>query len=117
MDDSEHEVLAYRGFPEQHRAKLHSTYPLERLNKEVKRSADVVGIFPSKRSILRLIGAMLLEQNDEWQFQHRYMQVESIAGLVPPTIDGEATPSCLPRSHPRPHDPWPPQHYTEIAPA
>jgi putative transposase len=91
MDDSEHDVLAYRGFPEQHRAKLHSTNPLERLNKEVKRRADVVGIFPSEQSILRLIGAVLLEQNDEWQLQHRYMQVEGMAGLIPPTIDGEAT--------------------------
>ncbi len=80
------------GFPEQHRAKLHSTNPLERLNKEVKRRADVVGIFPSEQAILRLIGAVLLEQNDEWQLQHRYMQVDGMSGLVPPTIDGEATP-------------------------
>jgi putative transposase len=92
MDDSEHDVLAYMGFPEQHRAKLHSTNPMERLNKEVKRRADVVGIFPSEQSILRLIGAVLLEQNDEWQLQHRYMQIEGMTGLVPPTIDGEATP-------------------------
>ena len=92
MDDSEHDVLAYMGFPDQHRAKLHSTNPLERLNKEVKRRADVVGIFPSEQSIIRLIGAVLLEQNDEWQLQHRYMQVEGMAGLIPPTIDGEATP-------------------------
>ena len=92
MDDSEHDVLAYMGFPEQHRAKLHSTNPLERLNKEVKRRADVVGIFPSEQSILRLIGAVLLEQNDEWQLQHRYMQVEAMAGLVPLTIEGEAAP-------------------------
>ena len=91
MDDSEHDVLAYMGFPEQHRTKLHSTNPLERLSKEVKRRADVVGIFPSERSILRLIGAVLLEQNDEWQLQHRYMQVEGMSGLIPPTIDSEAT--------------------------
>jgi len=92
MDDSEHDVLAYMDFPEQHRAKLHSTNPLERLNKEVKRRADVVGIFPSEQSIIRLIGAVLLEQNDEWQLQHRYMQVEGMAGLVPLTIEGEVTP-------------------------
>ena len=79
MDESEHDVLAYTGFPAQHRAKLHSTNPLERLNKEVKRRADVVGIFPCEASITRLIGAVLLEQNDEWQLQHRYMQVEAMA--------------------------------------
>src|SRR5881227_3775760 len=82
MDESEHDVLAYTGFPAQHRVKLHSTNPLERLNNEVKRRADVVGIFPCEASITRLIGAVLLEQNDEWQLQHRYMQVEVMAELV-----------------------------------
>jgi putative transposase len=89
MDASEHDVLAYLGFPAQHRAKLHSTNPLERLNKEVKRRADVVGIFPSEASILRLIGAVLLEANDEWQLQHRYMQVEAMAELTGPAADDE----------------------------
>lgn len=94
MDESEHDVLAYMGFPAQHRAKLHSTNSLERLNKEVKRRADVVGIFPWEQSILRLIGAVLLEANDEWQLQHRYMQVEAMAELMtPPLIEGEATPA------------------------
>jgi putative transposase len=96
MDESEHDVLAYTGFPAQHRAKLHSTNPLERLNKEVKRRADVVGIFPGEASITRLIGAVLLEQNDEWQLQHRYMQVEAMAELAPPLIEGEVTPATPP---------------------
>jgi putative transposase len=99
MDESEHDVLAYTGFPAQHRVKLHSTNPLERLNKEVKRRADVVGIFPCEASITRLIGAVLLEQNDEWQLQHRYMQVEAMAELMPPPIEGEvapATPARIP---------------------
>ncbi len=94
MDASEHDVLAYMGFPAQHRAKLHSTNPLERLNKEVKRRADVVGIFPNEPSITRLIGAVLLEQNDEWQLQHRYMQVEAMAELANPAA--EAGPTQIP---------------------
>src|SRR5262249_5021367 len=104
MDDSEHDVLAYLAFPAQHRTKLHRTKlhrtklhrtnPLERLNKEVKRRADVVGIFPNEASIIRLIGAVLLEQNDEWLLQCRYMQIEGMAELTSPLID--ADPAKLP---------------------
>ena len=65
MDESEHDVLTYMAFPVRHRTKLHSTNPVERLNKEVKRWADVVGIFPGEPSIIQLIGAVLLEANDE----------------------------------------------------
>ncbi len=61
--------------------------PLERLSKEVKRRADVVGIFPGEASIVRLIGAVLLEANDEWQLQHRYMQLEAMAELLQPSTD------------------------------
>jgi putative transposase len=89
MDESEPDVPAYTGFPAQHRAKLHSTNPLERLNKEVKRRADVVGIFPAEPSIVRLIGAVLLEQNDERQLRHRYMQVEAMAELMSPAAVAE----------------------------
>ena len=89
MDDSEHDVLAYMAFPQQHRTKLHSTNPLERLNKEVKRRADVVGIFPSEQSIIRLIGAVLLEANDEWQLQHRYMGVEAMGEMLNPSSTNE----------------------------
>ena len=90
MDDAEHDVLAYITFPAQHRSKLHSTNPLERLNKEVKRRADVVGIFPNEESIIRLIGAVLLEANDEWQLQHRYMQIEGMAELAVPMSEEQA---------------------------
>lgn len=82
MDDAEADVLAYMTFPSQHRAKLHSTNPLERLNGEIKRRTDVVGIFPNEAAITRLVGALLLEQNDEWAVQRcRYMSLETIAPI------------------------------------
>jgi putative transposase len=82
MDEAEGDVLAYMDFPAQHRVKLHSTNPLERLNGEIKRRSDVVGIFPNEDAVVRLIGALLLEQNDEWAVQRaRYMSLETIAPL------------------------------------
>ena len=91
MDDAEADVLAYVAFPMRHRAKLHSTNPLERLNKEIKRRADVVGIFPNEDSITRLVGAVLLEANDDWQLQHRYMQIEGMAELDAPQMEEGST--------------------------
>ena len=79
MDEAEHDVLAYMSFPREHRQKLHSTNPIERLHAEIKRRTNVVGIFPNEGAITRLVGAVLLEQNDEWAVARRYMTLESIA--------------------------------------
>jgi transposase-like protein len=84
MDEAEDDVLAHLGFPAAHRVKIHSTNPLERLNREVKRRTNVVGIFPNEASIRRLVGAVLMEQNDDWIQGNRYMTLETMAELNKP---------------------------------
>ena len=81
MDAAGQEVLSYMEFPKAHWLQIHSTNPLERLNAEIKRRTNVVGIFPNDRAITRLVGAMLLEQSDEWTLQRRYMQLEGLQTL------------------------------------
>ncbi len=81
MDKAEADVLAHMTFPKAHRLQIHSTNPLERLNAEIKRRTDVVGIFANEAAIVRLVGALLLEQNDEWQLQRRYLQLEGLQAL------------------------------------
>ena len=81
MDAAENDVLAYLSFPKSHWSQIHSTNPIERLNLEVKRRTNVVQIFPNEAAIVRLVGALLLEQNDEWAVSRRYMSLETLAGL------------------------------------
>jgi len=89
MDQAEDDVLAYMSFPADHWPKIHSTNGLERLNGEVKRRTEVVGIFPNDEAIVRLVGAILLEQNDEWAIQRcRYMTLETMAALSDDAIVG-----------------------------
>ena len=93
MDAAEHDVLAYMTFPKIHWSQIHSTNPIERLNREVKRRTNVVQIFPNEAAIVRLVGALLLEQNDEWAVCRRYMSLETLAGLGD---DVDVRPTAIP---------------------
>ncbi|MFT3719636.1 transposase [Pseudorhodoferax sp.] len=81
MDEAENDVLAFMTFPRAHWTQIYSTNPLERLNAQIKRRTNVVGIFPNDASIVRLVGAMMLEQNDEWSLNRRYIQLEGLQTL------------------------------------
>ena len=92
LEEAEEEILAYMSFPPEHWRQLYSTNPLERLNKEIKRRTDVVGIFPHRQSVIRLAGSILAEQDDEWAVGRRYFSQESMKKLY---RDNEDTTTIL----------------------
>ena len=89
LEAAEEDLIAFYSFPPEHWTKLRSTNPLERVNKEIGRRADVVGIFPNDGAVIRLVGALLSEQNDEWLVQRRYLSVESMALILAEPTDPE----------------------------
>ena len=88
LTDAEPDLLVHFTFPESHRRQIRSTNPQERLNKEIKRRTAVVGIFPTRASLIRLVGMVLFEQDDEWQDGRRYFRPETMA-LIDATVDHE----------------------------
>ena len=95
LTGAEPDLLAHFAFPEVHRRQIRSTNPLERLNKEIKRRTDVVGIFPDRASVVRLVGMILVEQDDEWQDGRRYFRPETLALIDAEPERKEAIPTLL----------------------
>ena len=95
LTEAEPDLLVHFTFPEAHRTRIRSTNPQERLNKEIKRRTAVVGIFPTRASLIRLVGMVLFEQDDEWQDSRRYFSPESMAVIDAATVAEEVSPALL----------------------
>jgi transposase-like protein len=89
LEEAQEDVIAYMAFPAAHWRQIHSTNPLERLNREIARRTSFVGIFPNPASVLRLVGMLLLEQNDEWAVGRRYFSQQSMAALYGEDLEAE----------------------------
>jgi len=89
LSEAEDELLAFMAFPKEHWSKLRSTNPLERVNREIGRRSDVVGIYPNDAALVRLAGALLIEQNDEWLVGRRYLSEESLAAVLARAADAQ----------------------------
>ena len=92
LSEAEDDVLAFMAFPSEHWRRIYSTNPLERLNREIKRRTDVVGVFPDVPSVIRLVGTLLMEHNDEWQIARRYFSKQSMSKLTHPELIGSLEP-------------------------
>ena len=95
LSDAEEDILAYMAFPPEHWTRLYSTNPLERLNREVKRRTDIVGVFPDQDAVIRLVGSVVQEIDDEWQVERRYFSQDSMRKLNEPDKTLPLSPGAL----------------------
>jgi putative transposase len=96
LEAAREDILAFRSLPTEHWRQIWSNNPQERLNREIRRRTDVVGIFPNRDAVIRLVGSVLLEQHDEWAVARRYMSVESLAKARMTVIEGDLTEEVMP---------------------